>query len=212
MPLLTLHLLSLAPGTEPKGFANSLRSSPAVNADVIVASHPRRPVVRPNILDTDRLLNTKWDLLVLLRPRSARASPSLKPLFAGTIREEYFLYTGIPSKLLSTFPAEDARLKREAATAPMTGALEEARGKQSSQNLELSPDLLGFMDELTKVHDKPVTMLNLLHFHPNGKPEYYKYGQVCVINPSLSRGLYCLCSSSSPMTIGIQAGCFQARW
>lgn len=87
---------------------------------------------------------------------------------------------GIPSKLISTLSSRDVKLKREAASVPLTGALDAARGKLSSQNLELSPDLLKFMDELLKTHDKPVTMLNLLHFQPGGKPEYYKYGQVCL--------------------------------
>lgn len=178
MPLLTLHLLSLQPGTNPKQFADSLRSSQDVNFDVIVASRPRRPIVRSNILDTQRLLNAQWDLLLLVQPRSSGSNGPLQPVFPKTIRDEYFVYTGIPSKLLSSYPARDAQLKRDAATAPLTGALEVARGKPSSQNLELSPDLVSFMDELVKTHDKPVTMLNLLHFHPGGKPEYYKYGQV----------------------------------
>lgn len=178
MPLLTLHLLSLEPGTNPKQFTNSLSSAQDVNSDVIVASRPRRPIVRSELLDTQRLLDTQWDLLVLLQPRSSGPNGPLQPLFPTTIRDEYFIYAGIPSNLLSTYPARDAKLKREAAAAPLTGALEEARGKPSSQNLELSPDLVAFMDGLVKDHDKPVTMLNLLHFHPNGKPEYYKYGQV----------------------------------
>ncbi|OJD22765.1 hypothetical protein ACJ73_05890 [Blastomyces percursus] len=84
---------------------------------------------------------------------------------------------GIPSKLVSTYPSRDEKLKRGAASIPITGALDAARGKPSYQNLELSPGLLMFMDELLKTHDKPVTMLNLLHFHRGGKPEYYKYGQ-----------------------------------
>ena len=51
--------------------------------------------------------------------------------------------------------------------------------KDSAQNLELSPDLLRFMDELTAEYgEKPVTMLNLLNFEREGKGAYYRYGQV----------------------------------
>ncbi|KAL1953599.1 hypothetical protein VTO42DRAFT_2546 [Malbranchea cinnamomea] len=181
MPLLTLHLLSIEPGTNPKQFADQLRSSRDVSFDVVVASRPRGPIVRPDFLDKQRLLNTPWNLLLLLQPRSSSSfNGPLQPLFPNVIRDEYFIYVGIPSKLLATFPARDAQLKREAATAPLTGALEEAQRKPSSQNLELSPDLLSFMNELFPKHNKPVTMLNLLHFHPGGKPQYYKYGQAFI--------------------------------
>ncbi|OAT12108.1 hypothetical protein, variant [Blastomyces gilchristii SLH14081] len=145
MPLLTLHLLSLTPNTDPRSFVKELKKSPGV--EVVVFSRPRHVVVRSNILDSNPLQTTKWDLLVLLRsPQNSIPAP---------LRAAYIITTSVP----------------------ITGSLDAARGKPSSQNLELSPDLLGFMDELLKTHDKPVTMLNLLHFHRGGKPEYYKYGQ-----------------------------------
>lgn len=181
MPLLTLHLLSLQPDTNPKQFADSIRTSRDVDADVVVASRARQPVVRPKSLDAQHLLDTRWDLLILLQSRSGSSTdpnPSLRSVFPSTIRDEYSIFVGVPSKLLSSYPAQDAKLKREAARAPLTGALDKTRGKSSSQNLELSPDLLAFMDELVKEHDGPVTMLNLLQFNSGGKPEYYKYGQV----------------------------------
>ncbi|PGH28137.1 hypothetical protein AJ80_00027 [Polytolypa hystricis UAMH7299] len=172
MPLLTLHLLSLKPGIKPESVAQSLRKAQGV--EVIVASRPRGFVVRPEILDVPTLLNTKWDLLLLLRS-SGNGIPA--DLHASFVKDEYTVHAGIPSRLLSTYPEKNARLWREAPSAPLTGALDEARGKPSSQNLELSPALFEFMDELVKVHDKSVTMLNLLHFHKDGKPHYYKYGQ-----------------------------------
>ncbi|KAK2742617.1 hypothetical protein FQN55_007736 [Onygenales sp. PD_40] len=172
MPLLTLHLLTLHPTTTAKSFVHQLRQSP--NTEVIVASRPRHVVVRSNILDQNPLLTTDWDLLVLLRSPDNAIPASLR---ASAVKREYSVHVGIPSKLLATFPARDAKLKREAAAAPLTGALDAARAKRSSQSLELSPDLVEFMDELLKSHRGPVTMLNLLHFHAGGKAEYYKYGQ-----------------------------------
>ncbi|EEP82284.1 conserved hypothetical protein [Uncinocarpus reesii 1704] len=171
MPLLTLHLLSLQPGTDVKLFVKNVRSSPDV--EVVVASRPRRLVIRPEVIDIHALTSGKWDLLLLLRSPGNGIPPALR----SAISDEYSVHTGVPSKLLKAYPEADAKLKREASSARLTGALEKARNKPSSQSLELSADLLAFMDELVREHDKPVTMLNLLHFHPNGKPEYYKYGQ-----------------------------------
>lgn len=172
MPLLTLHLLSLQPGTDVKAFVQSVQSSPDV--EVVVASRPRHFVIRPEKIDVNPLTIRKWDLMLLLRSPENGIPPKLRSLISA----EYSVNVGIPSKLLKTYPQRDAKLKQEASSAPLTGALEKARNKPSSQSLELSPDLLAFMDQLMKEHDKPVTMLNLLHFQPNGKPEYYKYGQV----------------------------------
>lgn len=172
MPLLTLHLLCLQPTTDVKAFVQSVRNSPDVN--VIVTSRPRHFVIRPGKVDADSLTSRKWDLMLLLQSPNNGIPSNLRSLVSA----EYSVNVGVPSKLLKMYPAVDARLKREASSVPLTGSLEDARNKPSSQNLELSSDLLDFMDQLVKEHNKPVTMLNLLHFQPNGKPEYYKYGQV----------------------------------
>lgn len=100
------------------------------------------------------------------------------------ISSEYKLITGIPSKLLSTYPTRSKTLQNESKSIPLTGSLDKilANGSRSdSQNLEVSPALLSFMDELSKTHQGPVTMLNLLHFHhPGGKQSYYQYGQAFI--------------------------------
>lgn len=178
MPALTLHLLALSPGTDPKAFARKIQQS---GIKVIVSSRPRHIVVHPTSLDATPLTKQQWDLMVLLKtPESS--PPSLPTDLQRAVRNEYKIVVGVPSKLLGSYPERDAKLKREASSVPMTGSLEAARGKPSSQSLEVSPELLAFMDELTKEHDKPVTMLNLLHFqHPGGKKSYYQYGQVCCL-------------------------------
>ncbi|KAF9889536.1 hypothetical protein FE257_007246 [Aspergillus nanangensis] len=179
MPGLTLHLLALS--TEVSIFLQTLRQT----RDVVVASRPRHVVVRPEHLDATTLSQTPWDLLVLLRPLTngddddddATAIPkSLQP----SITSEYKVTVGIPSKLLTTYAARDNQLKASASTAPLTGSLDSARARSSSQSLEVSPDLLDFMDSLTAQHNGPVTMLNLLHFHPDGKKSYFQYGQAFV--------------------------------
>ena len=176
MPALTLHLFAFNQGTDPKAFVQKLRQA---GITVVVSSRPRYVVV-PTTLDTNPLVSQKWDLLVLLQ--TPGGTLSLPNELQQAVRNEYKIVVGIPSKLLGSYPERDAKLKREASSFPLTGSLENARGKSSSKNLEVSPDLLAFMDELTKEHDKPVTMLNLLQFHhPDGKKNYYQYGQVCAM-------------------------------
>jgi hypothetical protein len=182
MPGLTLHLLALAPSTTAESFLRQLRQSSAVK--VILASRPRHIVIPPTLIDSNLLTTTKWDLLVLLQPASVTkeaALESLPPNLQPLVQQEYRLAVGIPSKLLSNYDDRDKSLKRSASSIPLTGSLANARQKSSSKNLELSPDLLAFMDALTRTHDGPVTMLNLLHFHhPNGKKSYYQYGQAFI--------------------------------
>ncbi|KAF4182198.1 hypothetical protein CNMCM8694_006109 [Aspergillus lentulus] len=182
MPGLTLHLLALAPSTTAESFLRQLRQSSAVK--VILASRPQHIVIPPTLIDSNLLTTTKWDLLVLLQPFSAAkdaALESLPPNLQPLVQQEYRLAVGIPSKLLSSYDERDKSLKRDASSIPLTGSLANARQKSSSKNLELSPDLLAFMDTLMRTHNGPVTMLNLLHFHhPNGKKSYYQYGQAFI--------------------------------
>lgn len=172
MPGLSLHLLSLNANTNAKSFINTLRNSPGIQ--IIVASRPRHFVIRPTTIDSTPLTKQKWDLLILLDSPSKCIPEHLQP----AIRDEYRVFVGVPSKLLATYPERDAKLKRDASSIPLTGSLDKAQGKETSQNLELSPDLLDFMDRLSRDYDGPVTMLNLLHFVPGGKKDYFNYGQV----------------------------------
>ncbi|KAL4941687.1 hypothetical protein BDV06DRAFT_177536 [Aspergillus oleicola] len=177
MPALTLHLLSLT-SISAQSFVIDLRKS---NTRVIVASRPRRVIISPTILDTNTLLSEPWDLLLLLQPPSNTPDAPFPPTLASRIKKEYKLPVGIPSKLLGTYPQRDAELKRNASGIPLTGSLDKLGNVNDvgkGQNLEVSPELFSFMNEFSRVHDAPVTMLNLLHFHEKGgKQNYYKYGQ-----------------------------------
>ena len=185
MPALTLHLLSLQ-NTTAQSFTSDLRKS--TSTKVIVASRPRRVIISPTILDTKTILSGPWDLLLLLQPTSTAQDQT--PLFpsnlSAKIKKEYTIPVGIPSKLLSSYPQRDAELKKSASGVPLTGSLDSLGSDAGKgQNLEVSGELYDFMNEFSKVHDRPVTMLNLLHFHKEGgKQNYYKYGQVSS-HPSL---------------------------
>jgi hypothetical protein len=65
IPGLTLHLLSLEVGTDPKSFIKKLGDCPDMK--VIVASRPRLVITRPTIVDVRTLTTTRWDLLVLIQ-------------------------------------------------------------------------------------------------------------------------------------------------
>jgi hypothetical protein len=181
MPAATLHLLTLTKSTTPQSFLHTLKQSP--NIKIIVASHPRHIVIHPTILDKNPLATTPWDLLILLTTTNNNTVP-IPPSLRRDITAEYKLTTGIPSKLLSTYPTRNETLNQSAPSIPLTGSLDKLLAeetKESSQNLEVSPQLLRFMTELDKSHTGPVTMLNLLHFHhPDGKKSYYQYGQAFI--------------------------------
>ncbi|KAJ5785070.1 uncharacterized protein N7503_010282 [Penicillium pulvis] len=178
MPVLTLHLLTLNKATDPQSFIHQLKQS---TTKVVVASRPRHTVIHPSILDNSPLATTKWDLLLLLQSTSAPSEDPIPSELRQSIISEYKLTTGIPSKLITSYPARDAELKANASSIPLTGSLDKIindGAKDTSQNLEVSPELLDFMTTVSKTHPGPVTMLNLLHFHhPNGKQNYYQYGQ-----------------------------------
>ncbi|KAL4802829.1 hypothetical protein BDV18DRAFT_61641 [Aspergillus unguis] len=179
MPALTLHLLTLSPTITATDFLASLKR--AASTRIVVASLPRHVVISPTTLDKSPLLDTNWDILLLLRPPNPR-EPLFPPALASHIKSEYKINVGIPSRLLQSYPERDEKLKREArAGVPLTGSLDNLKNAPSdSQNLEVSGELFKFMEEFSKKHgeNKPVTMLNLLHFHEKGgKEAYYKYGQ-----------------------------------
>ena len=180
MPLLNFHLLNLMGNVQPHTFLSNLHEADP-STKVIVASKPRHFVVKATTQDAS-ILNRPWDLMLLLQGPNASLPSSLEK----HISSSYSLPVGIPSKLLSTYPEKNARLIKEAPSAGLTGSLENPKMPDSSQKLELSPELLKFMEELMKEHDGPVTMLNLLKFKAGGKESYYQYGQVSCFLLSLS--------------------------
>ncbi|KAJ5759267.1 hypothetical protein N7520_006423 [Penicillium odoratum] len=179
MPILTLHLLKLNKVTDAQSFIHQLKQS----TKIVVSSRPRHIVIHPSLLDNNPLATTNWDLLLLLQ-NSAPTEDPIPSTLRQSIQEEYKLTTGIPSKLLGTYSDRDADLKAKACSIPLTGSLDEilkGETKTTSQNLEVSPELLDFMRDVSKTHPGPVTMLNLLHFHhPDGKQNYFQYGQAFV--------------------------------
>lgn len=173
MPLATLHLLRLRDPFSIPAFIQQLQQSPSIS--VILASKPRYHVIKAAKLDADTL-NSAWDLLLLLQTPDANLPKALRT----QVLSEYKLTVGVPSRILKNYPEHNVKLVIEAPNVKLTGALERSQQqtKKDAQNLELSRDLLQFMEQLTQEYgDRPVTMLNLLWFTEDGKPSYAKYGQ-----------------------------------
>lgn len=172
MPLATLHLLNLSSKVTRETFLQRLLDDK--NIEVIVASVPRYWVVKPSDVDVNYLSNTQWHLMVFLKSNDGEIPLQRRP----EVVREYKVMVGVPSKLLAKYPQTNKELLSKAASVPLTGSLDNYRATESSQNLELSPDLYEYQGELMQDHPGPVTMLNLLHFRPDGKSSYYQYGQV----------------------------------
>lgn len=125
------------------------------------------------------------------------------------VSAEYSVQVGIPSRILDNYGKRSGELRKEATEAAQgrsqevasTSALsDEVLNKdparsvgtyapKTSQNLEMSPDLLDLIAELEQLRDSdglvdalgPVQQLNLLSFKKTkeDKERYYKYGEVC---------------------------------
>lgn len=180
MPICTLHLLTLKEPKDAQSYVQELQKS----TKVILASIPRHIVIHPTTLDKIPLATERWDLLLLLQPKSNTTENPIPASLRTAIKSEYKIPTGIPSKLLTSYATRNKVLQDKSSSIPLTGSLEKllaSGSKSSSQNLEISPSLISFMDELSQTHPGPVTMLNLLHFQqPGGKQSYYQYGQAFI--------------------------------
>ena len=97
----------------------------------------------------------------------------------------------MPSRLLQDFAAKNKRLLKPETgdVPPLTGSLDKARIASSAQSLELSPELLRWVDEFGKREGAgAVSMLNLLAFKPGLKSEYLKYGAEFAKSAGSKRG------------------------
>lgn len=190
MPLATIHLFSLADnGTLPA----LLKLIKASSVKPLVVSKPIRWIIRPERIETDALLNPKWDLLLILEDDKASqdlvssffsASPyNLKASKTDDFKIENHWTTtaGVPSRLTKGFltKTNPALLHPDAGTVPkLTGALNNPLLKDSSQDLSLSSELKSWIgtSESSLPVKGAVSMLNLLAFKPDMKSSYLKYG------------------------------------
>ncbi|KAH9205737.1 hypothetical protein DL95DRAFT_397400, partial [Leptodontidium sp. 2 PMI_412] len=197
MPLCTIHLLSLLDPLPT--FLQTLSSTPL---KPLTISRVIRWIILPTSLSTVPLLaqNIHWDILLILPSPS---NTSLPASLQKQIKHQWSIEAGVPSRLLKDYEARNRRLlcPEKGDVPSLTGSLHglaEGHGsgaggrnkilKESSQDLELSPELLSWIEEFssggggdgeggTKEGNGAVSMLNLLAFNDGMKEEYLKYGR-----------------------------------
>ncbi|KAL2112401.1 hypothetical protein VUR80DRAFT_7756 [Thermomyces stellatus] len=168
MVVCTLHIISLRQGATISGFLANLRKH---HVDPIIKARVLRWMVLPSAQSAGYLLgrNKRWDLLVGLGPDA-----SIPKDVAADIDAVWTVSCGVSSKLLSGYGDLNAKLL----SSPVAPLPLPNRGQASSQNLEASSELLGWIADLPEPAQRhPVSMLNLLSFNPGKKRQYQAYGR-----------------------------------
>ncbi|KAK7521107.1 uncharacterized protein IWZ02DRAFT_378303 [Phyllosticta citriasiana] len=171
MPICSLHLVSLR--TAISDFLYLLLKS---KPEPLVVSRVIRWVIVPESLSVDPLLNRNipWDLLLILPGAEGLSSDLLEH-----VGNEWTVKVGIPSRLISGFKQRNEKLlfPKSEDVPPLSGALNQPRIAGSSQGLELTEELRGWIERFSQREGQhAVSMLNLLAFKPGMKDEYLKYG------------------------------------
>ncbi|KAK5114456.1 hypothetical protein LTR62_002391 [Meristemomyces frigidus] len=186
MPLATAHLLALSSNTTINQYLRALSSH---SVQPLVASRAVRWIIKPETLSTSKLLNTKWDLLLIL--------PSTSPLpeiylGADWISAHWSITAGVPSALLTNFATKNKQFLHPQKTdvPALTGSLTKPRKASSSQGLEFSDELQEWSKSFTLGQEGAVSMFNLLAFHPGkeARESYLRYGKAFAETIGSKRG------------------------
>ncbi len=186
MPLATIHLVELSDPSQLVSFLHALKK-----LQPLVVSKVVRWIIRPTGTDAEGLLGTPWDLMVIL-PAAAQDSnldgPGLEKL--KMVKSTWSVTVGIPSRLTQNFAETNDRLLHPTTKPELTGALDHPRLGESSLTLELSRELLEWVNSFsqTKTGRSPLSMLNLLAFKPIMKESYLKYGRAFAESIGARRG------------------------
>ena len=174
MPLATLHLIALSANTTIPSYVKQLHSA---SVKPLVVSKAVRWIIKPEKLSVSKLLDAKWDLLVIV--------PSSSPLPASCldkdwVREHWTITAGVPGSLINNFRERNERLlhPNQGDVPALTGSISEPRMAGSSQGLELNEDLLQWTKTF-ELGNGAMSMLNLLAFHPTKEAHesYLRYGK-----------------------------------
>ncbi|KAK5131563.1 hypothetical protein LTR08_000818 [Meristemomyces frigidus] len=186
MPLTTLHLLALAPNATISRFLRALSSR---GITPLVASKPIKWIIKPSHLSVSTLLDTPWDLLLILP-----TSTPLPEIYTGRdwVQAHWSITAGVPKALVEGFEAKNQRLlaPREGDVLALTGALGQPRIAPSAQGLELSDELLAWSRDFKLGQRGAVSMLNLLAFNEGQDmhDSYARYGSAFATSIGKRRG------------------------
>jgi hypothetical protein len=175
MPLATVHLLKLSENATIPGFLRALKSR---SFKPLVISRTIRWIIKPESLSTDKLLATTWDLLII-----TEVSNQLPDVYLGKdwVVEHWSITAGVPKSLVNDFEGRNYALLNAKlwGIPPLTGSLDNPRKASSTQGLELNDELLEWSKSFNLGRRNPVSMLNLLKFHPGKEAHesYLRYGK-----------------------------------
>jgi hypothetical protein len=184
MPLATVHLVALATNTDISKFLRALKS---FSFKPLVISHALRWIVQPEQLSTDRLLTTKWDLLII--------TPTSSPfpdiyLTKDWVSAHWSITAGIPSSIVNGFADRNVKLLNgDPKDVPRTSTSQsDPKIAKSAQGLEATPELLQWKNPAGA--STPVSMLNLLAFKPGPEAHesYKRYGKAFAESIGSERG------------------------
>lgn len=185
MPLATVHLIALSANTNISAFLRALTS---ISFKPLVISHALRWIVQPERLSTDRLLTTKWDLLII--------TPTTSPfpdtyLTKDWVASHWTITAGVPSSIINGFSDRNLKLLNpDPQDLPPTtaGPTTTPRISNSSQGLEATEELMQWQNPAGS--STPVSMLNLLAFKPGREAHesYKRYGKAFAESIGSRRG------------------------
>jgi len=174
MPLVDIHLISLAPNCATSEFITALRTS---SVKTLSTAHVLRWMILPATKSTAALLRQgiRWDLLIILENNA-----SLPSAVRSKIGVSWSATCGVPKALVKEYSTLNNHLIKSESdyTAipdiPMPNS-------SSSQKLQLSPELADYARSLPPcLSYQPVSMLNLLSFNDGKKDQYKKYGDAFI--------------------------------
>ncbi|KAK3306267.1 uncharacterized protein B0T15DRAFT_526797 [Chaetomium strumarium] len=168
-----LHIVSLKPGVSVASFLHNLRQN---GAKPVFQARVLRWMILPRKMSTGHLLgrNIHWDVLLGLE-----GDGSIPASSQADIAAIWTASSGVSARALSGYGELNATLLN-----PLRGSVQPAElpdhsssTSDSSENLELSPEWVQWIEALPwSVREHPVSMLNLLAFHPCKKDQYKQYG------------------------------------
>ena len=182
MPLATVHLVALSSNTDISKFLRALKS---ISFKPLVISHALRWIVQPEQLSTDRLLTTKWDLLIITQTSSPFPDTYLTK---DWVSSHWSISAGIPSSIVNGFEDRNKKLLDANQSDVPRPAASQPKVAKSAQGLEATPELLQWQNPAGA--STPVSMLNLLAFKPGREAHesYKRYGKAFAESIGSKRG------------------------
>lgn len=186
MPLATVHLLALSQNTTVPSYLTSLAQTPC---KPLVTSHVLRWIITPTTLSKNVLLNISWDLLLIVPANTPLPASHLSD---NLITAHWSITAGIPRSITDSFTQRNPSLLHPdpSSIPPLTTSAKKLAS--SPQGLELTPELLDWKNPAAADPStaSPVSMLNLLAFHPTpeARESYMRYGKAFAESIGSKRG------------------------